>query len=137
MRQIINFRLAALLSLIIFGFTLFFHAAIIGGIVFFDYAPVDFLWGGRMETRDELLVFEIISLVVVGLCILVVLIKSGRIVAPGLKRASGIILWLLFVLFLLNTIGNMLAKSSFEKFFSIVTMALAALCLRMAMEKEH
>jgi len=123
--------------MILFALIALFHAGIIVGILFFDFVPLDFLWGGRMETKEELLIFEIISLVVAVFCILVVLIKSGKLHAPPLKKVSGAVLWILFGLFLLNTVGNVLAKTNFEKSFAIVTMALAFLCLRLALEREN
>ena len=137
MRQLISFKKAVQWCLILFGAIMLFHAFIIGGIIFFDFAPVEFLWGGRMETKEELLVFEFLSFAVVVLCFFVVLIKSGRISAPRLKKASGVILWILFVLFLLNTVGNIFAKTTFEKSFAIVTIVLAIFCLRLAVEREN
>lgn len=89
-----------------------------------------------MTTKRELLVFEIISLAIGALCLIVVLIKSDKLRAPGFKKAAGVILWILFVLFPLNTIGNVVAKTTFEKSFAVVTAILAMLCLRLALEKE-
>ena len=89
-----------------------------------------------METKEELLIFEIISLAVIVFCVLTVMIKAGRLNAPGFRKVSGVVLWILFVLFLLNTIGNILARTTFEKFFGIVTLLLAILCLRLALEAE-
>jgi len=136
LKTLISFNAATQLSILLFALVILFHAAILVGIIFFDYAPIDFLWGGRMKTPEELLVFEILSLIVSSFCLVVVLIKSDRLRVPSLKRMSGFILWVLFILFLLNTVGNIFAKTSFEKLFSIVTIALAILCLRLAMEKE-
>lgn len=36
-------------------------------------------------------------------------------------------LWVFFILFLLNTVGNLLAKTTFEKWFALVTLLLAGL----------
>lgn len=44
--------------------------------------------------------------------------------------------WILFVLFLLNTFGNIFAKTTFEKFFAVITFVLAILSLRLALEKQ-
>jgi hypothetical protein len=123
------------ISLILFGLSFVFHLSVITGIVFFNYVPLDALWGGRMETKEQLLVFEIISSVFLVLCILIVMIRSGMIRLPGLITASRIAFWILFALFLLNTAGNIFAETLFEKFFAILTAVLALLCLRLAMEK--
>lgn len=134
MKKFISFRRAIQFSLILFGLLILFHLLIIVGIVLFDYVPMDFLWGGRMETREQLLGFEIVSLSVMVLCFLIVLIRAERIKIPALMGVARISLWILSILFLVNTLGNILAKTSFEKFFSIITALLVILCLRLALE---
>lgn len=137
MTKLIGFQRAVQLSLVLFGLISLFHLGVIIGILAFDFAPVDFLWGGQMSTKEELLSFEIVSLVVMVVCILVVLIRSQRIKLSALIGLSRVILWILFVLFLLNTVGNALAKTNFERSFTVVTLLLAFLCLRMAIEKPN
>jgi hypothetical protein len=41
---------------------------------------------------------------------------------------------IIFYLFVLNTIGNVLAESLIEKLFSVLTMILAVICCRLAIE---
>ncbi|MEQ9218133.1 MAG: hypothetical protein RLO17_08825 [Cyclobacteriaceae bacterium] len=134
MKKLIGFKQAAMASTILFGALTLFHLSIIIGIVFFDYAPVEFLWGGQMETRDELLRFEWVSLGVILICLNTVLIRYGWVQLPGMLKTTRVVLWVLMVLFFLNTLGNILAETVFEKFFAPVTLVLALLCLRMAME---
>lgn len=137
MKKIISFKLATQISLFLFVLLILFHFSIIIGIVIFDFVPVDFLWGGRMETKEQLLVFEMISLVIMALCFFIVLIKSEKVKLPGLMRAAEIAVWVLIILFFLNTIGNIFAKTTFERFFTILTGILAILCLRIALEKTN
>ncbi len=134
MKKLIGFRQAALASAILFGILILFHLSIIMGILFFNYAPVEYLWGGKMQTSDELLRFEWVSLGIILLCLNTVLIRFGWIHLPGLLKATRVVLWVLVVLFSLNTLGNMLAESVFEKFFAPVTLVLAVFCLRLAIE---
>lgn len=135
MKNLISFERAVQLSVALFSLFTLFHLAIIIGIVIFDYAPVDFLWGGRMETSDELLKFEIISLLTITFCLLIVAIRSRKISAsPLVLKISRILLWILVALFLLNTVGNILAKTTFEKGFGVVTILMAFACLRLALE---
>ncbi|KYG83115.1 hypothetical protein AWW67_06750 [Roseivirga seohaensis] len=136
MKNLISFKVATNLSLVIFSLLALFHLAIIIGIVLFHYAPIEFLWGGRMETKNQLLGFEFISFFVTTLSIMAVLIHSNRTKAPKLKNTARICLWVLFIIFVLNTLGNALAETSFEKSFSIVTAILAILCLRQAIESR-
>lgn len=137
MRKIVSFQAATKLSLVLFGLFTLFHLSIIIGILFFRYAPVEFLWGGRLKTKEELLGFEIISLAVMALCFFIVLIKSKRVKMPGLTTAATIALWILVVVFTLNTLGNIFAKTTFEKSFAIVTAVLALLSLRLALERDQ
>jgi hypothetical protein len=135
MKKILSFKLATQISLVLFVLLILFHFSIIIGIVIFDFVPVDFLWGGRMETKEQLLVFEIISLLIMALCFFIILIKSEKLKLPGLMRAAEIAVWFLIMLFFLNTIGNVFAKTTFERFFAILTGILVILCLRLALEK--
>ncbi len=49
-----------------------------------------------------------------------------------------IIFWLMFFLFSLNTLGNLMAESMFEKaLFTPVTLILAVLCLRIVLDKTR
>jgi hypothetical protein len=133
-KKIISFRQAVNLGTLILSLLSLFHLVIILGIYFFDFVPIEFLWGGKMETRSELLQFEIISLLVSVFCVFIVLVRSGAIKISGLLGFSRVVLWLLFVLFIFNTLGNLIAETIFERVFALVTIVLAISCLRMALE---
>jgi hypothetical protein len=96
-------------------------------------APIKLLWGGKLKKTDELIKFEIISLVVLIFCLIIVLLRSQSLISIFINF-SRVTLWLLFFLFILNTIGNLIAESIFEKFFALITLILSILCLRMALE---
>ncbi|GGH68167.1 hypothetical protein [Phaeocystidibacter marisrubri] len=134
MKTILSFQRASQLALLLFSLLEVFHLSIILGIVLFDFAPVEYLWGGKMKTAEELLVFEFISLIIMTICLLVVLIRTKILRLPKLMKVSRVLLWVLTVIFALNTLGNLLAESSFEKFFAIATLLLAFISLRMALE---
>ncbi len=136
MKKLISYQRAVQVSLILFGLFALMHVGIIIGIVAFDIVPLDYLWGGQMKTKEELLSFEIISVAVQLICLLVVLVASERIYKPKLIRTARVILWVLGVLFLLNTIANLFAKTIFEKGLSSVTLLLAFLVIRIALEKK-
>ena len=136
MKKIINFNQAVLACLFIFGLLILFHLSIIAGIIFFDFASIDFLWGGQMSTVEQLLKFEIFSFLILFVFFLVVLIKSKRLNLPKLKGIVHVAMWVIFAMFLLNTIGNLMAKTTFEKFFAITTGLLAFLMLRIIIEKD-
>ncbi|UAM99066.1 hypothetical protein K8354_04375 [Polaribacter litorisediminis] len=136
MRKIIDFNVATLASLFILGILALFHIAILMGIVLFDYVPIEFLWGGQMKTVTQLVNFEIVSLLTTVIFIFLLLIRSKWINLPKLLGVTRIVMWMVFVLFLLNTIGNGLSKTTFERAFAIISGVLALLFLRIAIEKK-
>ncbi|XOV94575.1 MAG: hypothetical protein ACFHWX_07695 [Bacteroidota bacterium] len=134
MKDFISFDRAINWTRALFSLLVVFHLTIIIGILMFDYAPVEFLWGGRLKTAEELLQFEFVSLFIMLVCLITVLIRSQQVKLSRLTGLSRIILWILTVLFFLNTIGNILAISTFEKFFAIATLLMSVLCFRLAIE---
>ena len=119
MRRIISFKTAANFSIGIYSLFIAFHFGIILGILFFDFSLGGYLWGGQMKTDEQLLLFEFFSLVLMGIFLLLTLIHTGKIKLPGMKKAAKVSMWLLFVFFLFNTLGNIVAVTVFER-----TMAL-------------
>lgn len=136
MIQLISFNKATRIAQFLFGLFMLFHFVIILGILFLNLPLVDYLWGGKLKTNQELLQFEIISVLTLVFCYCVVLIKANKIYLPKLKGIVNFILWILSALFLLNTIGNFIAKTIFEKCFAIITLILCLLCIRLALEKQ-
>ena len=137
MKKLISFKAAANINTAVFSILVIAHTAIIIGILFFNYVPIDFLWGGRLKTKGALLQFEIISLVISALCLFFTLIKAKYLSIPSLVGGASRVMWIAFVFFLLNTAGNILAKTNFEKYFAVITLILAICSLRMALEKEE
>lgn len=99
-----------------------FHLSIILKIV-----PYEITWGGRLKNDSEMYVFEIVSLLVNFFLGFVLLIK-GEYVKPIIpSKIVNVILWIFVVLFGLNTIGNLAAKTTVEKTFGILTLAFSIL----------
>ncbi|MBM1107040.1 hypothetical protein JQC67_12885 [Aurantibacter crassamenti] len=99
-----------------------FHVCILLKIV-----PYENTWGGRLKSDSEMYVFETIS-VLVNLFLMAILLIKGTFVKAFISmKLVNIILWLFFGLFVLNTIGNIFAKTNFEKFFTLVTVAFSVL----------
>ena len=135
MRKTIGFKTAILASLFILGMLAIFHTAIVIGILF-DYVPIDFLWGGQIKTETQLLNFEIVSLLTTFIFVFLLFIRSKWLNLPKLLGVTRVSMWVLFILFSLNTIGNVLAINTLERMFAIVSGVLALLFLRIAIEKE-
>ncbi|MFD1552873.1 hypothetical protein DNU06_08085 [Putridiphycobacter roseus] len=99
-----------------------FHICILVHVI-----PYEFTWGGRLKNKEEMFVFESISILINLLLIAALLIK-GSYIKPILPiKVVHIILWIFFGIFCLNTLGNMVAKTNFEKSFTILTLTFAYL----------
>jgi len=87
-----------------------FHISIIAQII-----PYNVVWAGKMKTVKEMRVFETASILINIFLVFILLIK-GRYLKPTFseKILNGI-LWLFVFVFVINTIGNLLAKTLFEK----------------------
>ena len=119
---------------IVFSVFIVFHIAITISIIFLDIIPVDYLWGGQLKTKGELFIFELISILIQTICLLYVLLYKKYF---SEKTTGKIIAWILFIIFSLNTVGNILAKTLFEKIiFTPVTLCLSLLMLRIALTKK-
>lgn len=107
-----------------------FHGLVLVGII-----PQDIVWGGRLRTREELVEFELVSIVINFNMVLFVSVRAGIInlsIKPILIR---IVLWLMVVLFILNTLGNLLSQNDLERIiFTPITLLLFVLSLRLAIE---
>ena len=94
-----------------------FHILILLKII-----PYEIAWGGKLKTDEEMYVFETFS-ILVNLFFIFVLLQKGVFIKPFLeKKTVSIILWIFLAIFVLNTIGNLFAKTTFEKGFTILTL---------------
>ncbi len=95
-----------------------FHLSIILKII-----PYEITWGGRLKNDAEMYVFETISIAINLFLDFILLTKGSYIRQIIPMKVVNLILWIFLILFGLNTIGNVLAKTNFEKFFAILTFA--------------
>ncbi|WP_028979767.1 hypothetical protein [Sporocytophaga myxococcoides] len=112
----INILLGLLVAVMLFHLTIIFKAI-----------PYDIAWGGRLQSDSEMYVFETISILINLFLGLVILIKADYIRTTFNKKIIDIILWIFVVIFILNTIGNLFAKTILEKSFSGLTLIFAIL----------
>ena len=102
-------------------------------LVFFRIIPFAIVWGGRLKSEEEMYVFEGIS---IGLNLFLICILSLK--AKNVKRKFvDLTLWAFFILFSLNTIGNLFAHTNFEKYFSILTLIFAVLLWKILRTKSN
>jgi len=89
--------------------------------------PYNIAWGGRLENDLQMYIFETIS-ILLNIILISALFLKNRIINHQLSdRVLNSILWFFISIFSLNTIGNLFAKTNFEKFFAILTLVFALL----------
>lgn len=115
-------KTATKIILFIIALTLVFHLLIVVKVI-----PYNIAWGGRLQSDQDMYAFETISILVNVFLALVLCIKANYLKINVPNKLINFILWCFFVLFLLNTIGNIIAITAFEKSFALVTLALAYL----------
>ena len=124
----IPFKTAFIILLGVCFALLVFHS-----LILFQIIPYDIVWGGRLNSYDEMLQFEIVSLTVNAALIVLLFFKSKH----KDNMFITIILWIYVALFAFNTLGNMLSKNTFELIvFTPLTLILALLCARVALERS-
>lgn len=111
---------------------LVFHLLIILKII-----PYEVTWGGRLKTDEEMYVFESIS-IIINLFFVYILLQKGQFVKSIFSnKFTSVTLWVFFVVFSLNTIGNIFAKTTFEKAFTIITLLNAVLIWKINKTKNN
>lgn len=101
-------------------FVILFHLGIIIKVI-----PYKIAWGGRLQNDGEMYVFETISIILNLFLGFIILMKGRFIKSYFNQKIVNFILWFFLVLFILNTIGNLFAKTDFEKMFSVLTFLFA------------
>ena len=109
---------------------IFYHILILTQIVNFRYA-----WGGRLQSLEQMYIFETVSWVSILPFILVVALHAR---ANKNSKTFIITKYLLFgisLLFLVNTVGNLFASTAFEAIvFTPMTLIAALSTFRLAIE---
>jgi len=118
-----------LLSVILLLFMV--HLAILLQIL-----PYNIVWGGKLNSVAEMYFFETVSALITLIFGFVVAIKANVINIKLPKNIVQSVLWIFFFFFILNTIGNLLAKTYTEKIFSIVTIVFVLLLWKLLKSKE-
>ena len=104
------------------------HLLVMGGLI----SPA-IVWGGNITSESHLWLMESVSIFINLLMLLFVLAYAGvlKVKLPTLVFKVGF--WAMFVLFALNTLGNLAAKHALETYiFTPLTFLLALCCFRIA-----
>lgn len=84
-------------------------------LVLFQIIPYDIVWAGKLNSIEEMYSFEIMSILVNSILMTTLLLKGNFIKHKISGKIINGIIWFFIILFTLNTIGNLFAKTIFEK----------------------
>lgn len=129
MKKLLAFNLAVKLSIAIMVF-----ATIFNFLVLIDILPYTIVWGGRLQDRKEVIVFEIISILINILCVLLVIGKKNSIERQPNKWMNTLV-WILPPIYFMGILGNLASNSELEKvlFVPLTVISFITTC-RVALE---
>lgn len=128
----IPFTIAVRLMLALLVLVLGYHLLIITGTISYTAA-----WGGRLKSDEEMYVFESVSIVINILLMAIIAIKGGYVKSIKAGKGITVVLWIMVVVFAINTLGNIFAVTLAEALIATpLTFLSAVLCWRMAIEKQ-
>jgi hypothetical protein len=103
-------------------------------IILLKIIPYNLIWGGRLKSDKEMYRFEIFSVLITSLFIIVVLVQANFCMIKIPHKIITVALWLMTGLFVLNTLGNVVSKNKIERLvFTPVTIAMAVFSLVLAL----
>jgi len=108
-----------------------FHLLVIIRII-----PYEIVWAGKLNSVSEMVVFEIVSILINILLITVLLLKANFIKHTINVKVINGVLWFFVGVFALNTIGNLLAESLFEKVVFTPLTLISALLIWIIIRKD-
>jgi len=120
-----NFAIALLILLVIM------HALILLQIL-----PTNFVWGAKTTDLAEINKLETIALITSLVFLSIFILKMNLLNNGKSQKVINIFIWLMFVWFTFNIVGNILSSSAVEKIIFIsVSIILSLASLRLALEK--
>jgi hypothetical protein len=127
-----NKKQTGLLITGILTLVILFQLLVLTGVI-----PYAIVWGGRLSSDSQMVQFVSASIFTNSIFIGIVLIKI-QVIAIKMKTAliNGL-LWVMILIYLLNTIGNLMAKTELEKYiFTPLTLLLAILLFRLVRDNK-
>ena len=95
-------------------------------IILLKLIPYNLVWGGRLKSDKEMYRFEIFSILINALFVIVILVQGNFLIIDIPKKIITYALWLMTGLFFLNTLGNVTSKNKLEqRLFTPITILLA------------
>ena len=123
---------ALILMFCILGALLILHTLIIT-----EQIPYEKVWAGKLNSVEEMRLFETFSILLNVFILAILILKYNFLQKRKNNRVIDILIWVFVGLFILNTIGNLFAKSMIELVLgTLVTLASAILCFIIVRKKS-
>jgi hypothetical protein len=130
MKRLITEKFATSALLMIFMLVMLFHVLVLLGII-----PFDIVWGGRLKSQEEMIPFEITSIALNSVMLGIVMMQAGLLKVNVKPIVLKVAFWCMFVLFAINTVGNIFSNNELERLiFTPLTLLLAVFSLRLALK---
>ena len=127
MDRMIGSRAAANTLIVLFSLALIFQVVVLLGFI-----PIEMIWGGRLRGEQERIYGALVSIAVLLIMIAIVLIRRG-VIGRSLPIVGRWGIWVVGVVFALNTVGNLLAWDTRETLiFTPITLLATLLAWRVA-----
>ena len=123
---------ALILMFCILGALLILHTLIIT-----EQIPYEKVWAGKLRSVEEMRLFETFSILLNVFILAILILKYNFLQKRKNNRVIDMLIWVFVWLFILNTIGNLFAKSMIELVLgTLVTLASAILCFIIVRKKS-
>ena len=120
----ISKKIALKLLIGLLSIILIFHL-----FVLFEIISYKIVWAGKLKSKEEMYVFEAVSILINFFLIIVLYIKYRNIKKSETNRIINMIIWVFVFLFALNTLGNLFAENLIEQILgTLLTFISATLC---------
>ena len=120
----ISKRIALKLMIGLLSLVLIFHLCVL-----FEIISYKIVWAGKLNSKEEMYVFEAVSILINFFLIIVLCVKFQNIKKSETNRIINIIIWLFVFLFALNTLGNLFAENLIEQILgTLLTFISTTLC---------
>ncbi|MGF6846885.1 hypothetical protein QFZ51_002120 [Chitinophaga sp. W3I9] len=116
-------KIAGVVMITIFSLLILFHLLIVAKVL-----PYSLVWGGRLRSPMEMYRLEAISVLVNVFFLLVVLGKRKLLKLPANGKVLSLVLWLMCLLFFVNTLGNLISINKWEQLIFTPMTCILAVC---------
>ena len=120
-----NKKTVLMIMFFILGIVLIFHF-----LIFLEQIPYDKVWAGKLNSVEEMKTFEIFSISLNLLMMIIFLIKYKLLEKKKINKIIDVFIWIFAIVFGLNTIGNLFAQNIVELVLgTFLTLILSILCI--------